>query len=268
MARPQIGTKLGELKRHKLDIFVALDVSLSMKAEDVKPNRLEVAKNEIVNLIDQMKNDRVGLIFFSGTSFVQCPLTCDYNVVKLFLDIVDSDALPQAGTAIDKAIEKTIEAFSNTEPKYKIMLIFSDGENHSNLIESANAAAEAGIRIYTVGIGKPQGAPIPLYNNSGDLVGYKKNLLNHPVLSRLEEKVLREIARVTNGRYYSISSASKQLYDDISKLGDWELEKQQFTQYEDRSHYFIVIALILVSTELILSERVKGSTRQRNALPL
>lgn len=261
IARPQIGTKVEKVKRHGLDIFIALDTSLSMKAEDVKPNRLERATNAIMNFIGQMEGDRVGLILFSGTSFVQCPLTLDYDAIELFLDVVDSDTIPQAGTAIGKAINQAVEAFSNTEPKYKVMVIFSDGENHEKgLIESvrsaaaASSTAEAGIRIYTVGVGKTEGTPIPLYNRDGKFIGYKKDQFNQPVLSRLEEDTLRKIAKITNGRYYLVSSARKQLYSDISELESRELEERQFTQYEEKFHYFITIALILLIAELMLSD--------------
>lgn len=262
IARPQIGTKVEKVKRKGLDIFIALDTSLSMKAEDVSPNRLGRAKKEVLDFVEQIEGDQIGLILFSEISFVHCPLTLDYNAVRLFLDIVDSDIIPRAGTAISKSIETTIEAFSNIQPKYKIMIIFSDGENHAEgLIESARNAAEEGIKIYTVGIGKKEGTPIPLYNLDGEFIGYKKDQFSQPVLSRLKDDTLREISRITNGRYYSTSFyTAKRLYSDISALQEKELNERQFTQYAEKFHYFIAISLILLVGELILSDRRKNGS--------
>jgi len=165
LARPQIGTKLQEVKREGVDIIIALDVSQSMLAEDVKPNRLEKARHEISGFIDRLEGDRVGLIAFAGEAFVQCPLTLDYGAAKIFLDILDTNLIPEPGTAIGEAIFKAIGTFEQRERKHKVLVLITDGEDHdSEPLKAAEEARREGIVIYTVGIGSGKGVPIPLYD--------------------------------------------------------------------------------------------------------
>ncbi len=255
LARPQFGVQMAPAKRRGLDIIIALDTSLSMQAEDIKPNRFEKAKHEIKTLIDKLENDRVGIIAFAGTSFVQCPLTTDYGAVRMLMDILATDIIPHPGTAIGDAIRRAIKTFRNKEYKYKVLILVTDGEEHdSDSISAARIAAQAGIKIYALGVGIPrQGTPIPLYDN-GRLIGYKSDAAGEPVLTKLNETILRRIAGLTGGQYYLASVKEQEidkLYKNISSLERRELEQRQFTQYAEGFQFFVVIALILLVAEAL-----------------
>jgi len=188
LANPQIGKKLEEFTREGLDIMVAIDVSTSMLAEDIKPNRLEKAKHEVGKLIDILQGDRIGLIAFSGIAHVQCPLTLDYSAAKLFLNIMDTDLIPQPGTAIGDAVRKSISAFNSEERKHKVLILITDGEDHeSKPLEAAKEAEQEGVIIYTVGIGSTQGVPIPVYNRSGSQTGFKKDRQGNIVTTKTKQ---------------------------------------------------------------------------------
>jgi Ca-activated chloride channel family protein len=259
LARPQFGTKLTMLKRKGVDIIIALDTSLSMLAEDMKPNRLEKAKREVAGLIDRMKGDRVGLVAFAGASFVQCPLTLDHSAAKMFLDIIDINLIPRPGTAIGDAIRTSVNAFEQTERKFKVLVLITDGEDHeSNPVESARLASKEGIRIYTIGIGSIQGEPIPLRDEKGKVMEFKKNRENEVVVSRLDEITLQKIALETGGKYYHATPGEMELdkiYDEISRMEKKELEGKLLTQYEDRYQYFLIFSLIFLTLEFFISER-------------
>ena len=259
LARPQLGTKLALMKREGVDIVIAIDVSFSMMAEDIKPNRLEKAKQEVNGLISRMRGDRVGLVAFAGVPFVQCPLTLDYSAAKLFLDIIDVNLIPQPGTAIGDAIRTSIEAFNQKERKYKVLILLTDGEDHdSDPLGAAEEAAKEGIRIYTIGIGSVQGEPIPLKNNQGLVTGFRKDKEGSVVVSRLDEVTLQKIALTTGGKYYHATSGEMELdkiYDEISKMEKKELEGRLLTQYEDRYQYFLLLSVIFLTIEFLLSER-------------
>lgn len=258
LARPQFGTKLTMLKRKGVDIIIALDTSLSMLAEDMKPNRLEKAKREVAGLIDRMRGDRVGLVAFAGASFVQCPLTLDHSAAKMFLEIIDTDLIPRPGTAIGDAILKSIRAFEQTERKFKVLVLITDGEDHqSNPVEAAQVASKEGIRIYTIGIGSVQGEPIPLRDRKGRMVGFKK-YKDEVVVSKLDEMALQKIALETGGKYYHATAGEMELdkiYDEISRMEKKELEGKLLTQYEDRYQYFLIFSLIFLTIEFFISER-------------
>lgn len=259
LARPQLGTKLTLMKREGVDIVIAMDVSLSMMAEDIKPNRLEKAKQEVNGLISRMRGDRVGLVAFAGVAFVQCPLTLDYSAAKLFLDIIDVDLIPQPGTAIGDAIRASIKAFNQKERKYKVLILLTDGEDHdSDPQGAAEEASKEGIRIYTIGIGSVVGEPIPLKDKQGQVTGFKKDQEGSVVVSRLDEATLQKIALTTGGKYYHATSGEMELdkiYDEISKMEKKELEGKLLTQYEDRYQYFLFISVVLLTVEFLLSER-------------
>lgn len=259
LSRPQLGTKLRTMKREGQDIIIALDVSLSMQAEDIKPNRLEKAKHEISSLIDRFQGDRVALVAFSGRAFVQCPLTLDYGACKMFLDFVSTDLIPVPGTAISEAIQKSIESFVEKERKHKILVLITDGEDHEkDPVEVAKEAAKEGIVIYTVGIGSVQGVPIPLYDERGVQKGFKKDRSGEVVMTKLDELTLEKIALETGGKYYRASPGEAELdkiYEDISQMEKKNLASQQFAQYEDRFQYLVGIGLFFLFLEVLLSER-------------
>ena len=222
LARPQYGTHMVMLKREGQDIMIVIDVSKSMLAEDMKPSRLGKAKEEVRGLLSRLKGDRVGLVAFAGTAFIQCPLTLDYSAAQMFLDVIDVDLIPEPGTDIGSAIQKATSAFNKQERKNKVMIIITDGEDFGGDIKSAVREAKLdGVKIYTIGIGKPEGEPIPIRNDRGDMIGYKKDENGELVLTRLDEQGLQEIAAETDGRYYHASAgeiALDQIYEDISAL--------------------------------------------------
>lgn len=261
LARPQIGTKLEEVKREGVDIIIALDVSLSMTAEDIKPNRLEKAKHEISSFIDLLKGDRVGLIAFAGIPFVQCPLTLDYSAARLFLDIMDEKTIPQPGTAISQAIMKAVETFEQRERKHKVLVLITDGEDHEGEpLKAAEAAEKEGVVIYTVGVGSVKGVPIPMFDERGRSTGFKKNRDDEVVTSKLDEITLEKIALQTNGKYFRASGGEDELrkiYDDIFKMEKKELASVQFSQYEDRFQYILIFAILFIVIEIFVSERRK-----------
>jgi len=259
LARPQIGTRLTMTKRHGVDILIAIDTSLSMLAEDIKPNRLEKAKLEITSLIDKLKGDRVGILTFAGNSFVQCPLTLDYNAAKMFLSIVEVGMMPRPGTAIGDAIRRARESFIKKERKHKILILLTDGEDHDTKpVEAAKVAKKEGVIIYTIGIGTKKGEPIPLLDEKDNVTGYKKDKKGAVVMSKVDEAVLQRIAIVTDGKYYRATSSEFELdkiYDEIQKMEKKELSNRLFTQYEDRFQYFLGIALILLCVEFAIGDR-------------
>ena len=261
LADPQIGTRLEEIRRSGVDIFIALDVSKSMLAEDIPPNRLEKAKHEISALIDQLEGDRIGLICFAGIAFVQCPLTLDYNAARLFLNDIDTQIIPQPGTAIGSAISLARQSFVSQEMKYKVLILITDGEDHEgNPVEMAKEATKDGIIIYTIGIGSQQGAPIPEYDSYSNRVGYKKDRSGQVVTSKMDVLTLEKIAFETGGKYYISSSGESELekiYQEISRMEEKELSSRQFTQFEDRFQIFLITGLIILLIETLVSERRK-----------
>ena len=260
-ARPQFGERLQIMKRRGIDLMIALDTSLSMLAEDMKPNRLERAKHEIAHLISKLRGDRVGLLAFAGDSFVQCPLTTDYGAAKMFLEAMGTDMIPEPGTAIGKAIEKALDAFVKQERKHKVLLLLTDGEDHvSDPIGAAKMAAEEGVRIYPIGLGTRKGEPIPIRDSFGNVEEYKRDRKGEVVMTKLDEATLQKVALLTDGKYYRSTMGEAELdkiYEDISKLEKKEFEAKEFTQYEDRFQYFLIFAIFLLSTEAILTDRRK-----------
>ncbi len=259
LADPQIGTRLIQVKRKGVDIFVALDVSKSMLAEDVAPNRLEKAKHEVATFIDQLEGDRIGLICFAGIAFVQCPLTLDYTAAKLFLSSIDTDVIPQPGTAIASAIRTAMKSFVTKEYKHKVLILITDGEDHEgDPVKAAKEAAKEGIVIYTIGIGSPQGAPIPEYDQYGNRIGYKKDRQGQIVTTKLDVLTLEKIAFETGGKYYISSTGESELdkiYQEISSMEKKELATRKFSQFEDRFQIFLFLGLILLVLESVLGER-------------
>src|SRR5713101_6930020 len=201
LADPQVGTKLEEVKREGVDVFIALDVSSSMKAEDIKPNRLESAKREISLLLDKLQNDRIGLIVFAGDSYLQLPLTTDYGAARLFLGAIDVDVVPIPGTAIGSAIRLAMKSFVEGEKKHKVIIVITDGENHEDdAIAAGREAATEGAIVHTIGLGSPLGAPIPIYQNNVQ-TGFKKDTDGNIVMTKLDETALQQVAEAGGGKY-------------------------------------------------------------------
>jgi Ca-activated chloride channel family protein len=258
LANPQIGTRLQEVKQEGVDIFIALDLSLSMKAEDIKPNRLEKAKLEIRNLIEKLGGDRIGLVVFAGDAYTQFPLTTDYSAANLFLDVLDVDAIALPGTAIGTAIERATESFDYKEQTSKVIVIITDGENtEGEVFDAAEAAAAKGILLYTVGMGSPTGAPIPVYNASGRQTDFKRDRMGNVVVSKLDEASLEKIALLGKGKYFRGTTSQDELdaiYRDVNALQKREFGVKQFTDFEDRFQFFLAPVLVLLILELLLSE--------------
>ncbi len=258
LANPRIGTRLEDVKQEGVDIFIALDVSLSMKSEDIKPNRLEKAKFEIRNLIGRLAGDRIGLIVFAGEAFTQFPLTTDYSAANMFLDIVDVDAVPVPGTDIGSAIERSVESFDFEETTTKVLIIITDGENtEGEVFDAAEEAAKKGVLIYTIGLGSPTGSPIPVYNAGGQQVDFKRDRAGAVVISKLDEASLEKLASIGGGKYFRGTNAQDELdeiYKNINALQKKEFGVKQFTDYEDRFQFFLVPAILLLLLEVLMTE--------------
>jgi len=257
LVNPQIGSKLEEMKREGSDIVICLDVSNSMKAEDFKPNRLEKAKQAIEKLIDKLNNDRVGIIVFAGEAYVQLPITTDYAAAKLFLENVDCDAVPMQGTVISSAIELAEKSFGTEEGKNKAIIIISDGESHDDdAVTAARESGEKNIYVHTIGIGSPDGVPIPVYKNKVQ-IGFKKDKDGNTVVTKLNESALQEIAAAGNGVYIRATQAEiglLALQERINKMEKKTFDAKVYTDYEDRFQFFIAVALFFLLIESLLTE--------------
>ena len=259
LANPEVGTRIEDVKEEGVDIFIALDVSLSMKAEDVKPNRLAKAKFEITSLLNKLGGDRIGLIVFSGESYVQFPLTTDYSAASIFLDAVDVESVPEPGTAIGSAVAQAMKSFDWNEATKKVLVIITDGENNEgDAVTQAEDAAEKGILIYTIGMGSPDGAPIPIYDANGKQVDFKRDREGNIVLTKLDETTLEKIATIGKGKYYRATNSLDELdaiYKEINALEKQQFGAKQFTDFEDQFQYFIAVALVLLVIEVITSDK-------------
>ncbi len=267
IVNPQSGTKLEEVKRKGADIMICLDVSNSMKAEDLQPNRLEKAKQSISKLVDKLEGDRIGIIVFGGEAYVQLPITTDYAASKLFLESINTDMIPTQGTAIGAAINLAVESFGKDEGKNKAILIITDGENHEDdAVKAAEAAAEKGITINTIGMGSVDGAPIPIYKNNVR-EGFRKDKNGNTIMTKLNEQTLKEIATAGNGIFIRATNSDSGLnyvMDAINKLEKKEFESKMYSDYEDRFQWFIAAAFILLLIETFLTERKSKLYEQLN----
>lgn len=258
IARPQFGSKLREIKREGVEIIIALDVSNSMMAEDIKPNRLERAKQAISKLVDQLVNDKIGLIVFAGDAYIQMPITTDYVSAKMFLSSINPDIVPIQGTAIGKAIELGTRSFTPLAESSKALIVITDGENHEDdAVQAAQLATEKGVKVHTIGIGLPEGAPIPVYNPEGQKV-YRKDRDGNIVVSKLNEKILQQIAAAGNGVYIRSTDSRiglNTVFDEINKMEKQEMEVRIYSDYDERFQYIFGLALILLLTDLFILER-------------
>jgi len=258
LLRPRWGFHWEEIKRKGVDIIVAIDVSESMLAEDIQPDRLERAKREITDLVGMLRGDRVGLIAFAGAAFLECPLTLDYGSFRIFLDYLDTELIPVPGTAIGEAIQTAIRSFSTERRTSKALILITDGEDHPGQAEkAAEAAKEKGIRIFTIGIGSEEGAPIPLPGGKGD---FKKDRKGQVVLSKLQETALQKIALTTGGSYVRSVSGDmdlKKIYEEEirGKMEAGELKSTKKRRWEERFQWFLFGSILLLALESILPDR-------------
>ncbi len=257
LANLQNGSKMEEVKREGIDLYVAVDVSNSMNAQDIVPSRLDRSKQAINTLIGNLQGDRLGVIVFADKAFVQLPITTDYAAAKMFLSSVNTGSVASQGTAIGEAINLAVKSFSEDD-RSKAIIIISDGEDHENdaALEAAKEAAKKGIRIYTIGMGLPDGAPIPEYNQYGRMMGYKKDRQGNTIVTRLDEQMLTRIADAGGGMYVRASNSNvglEKIYDDISKMDKTEIETKVFTDYEDHFQWFVGAAILLLLLEIFMS---------------
>ena len=267
LVNPKIGTKLETVKREGVDVVFALDVSKSMLAEDIAPNRLEKSKQLVSQIINSLAGDRVGIIGYAGSSFPQVPITTDFSSAKLFLAGMNTDMVSSQGTAINEAIQMAETYYDDEEQTNRVLFIISDGEDHEgNISGIAAAAAEKGIRIFTIGVGTVQGGPIPIKRN-GVLQYYKRDENNEEVITRLGEETLKTIASEANGEYID-GSNTKEVIDNVTAILNGmdkkEFEAKQFTDFKDQFQWFLGGALFLLIFDVLLLERKTAWLKKLN----
>jgi Ca-activated chloride channel family protein len=253
LSRPQIGAKLKEHETKGAEIMIVLDVSNSMLAEDYSPNRLERAKLAISRLVDKLREDRIGLIVFAGNSFVQLPITTDYVSAKMFLNSISTESVPVQGTAIGEAINTAIRSFSAQSEKSRAVIVITDGENHEDdPVAAAKQAGEMGVRVFAIGVGSPEGKPIPM---DGELLKDKEGNI---VVTRLDEKVLQEVAEAGNGVYVRAGNSEfglNPIIDEIRKMEDEKYSSVVFEEFDEQFMYFLGIALVFFVIEMLIGDR-------------
>ena len=253
LSRPQIGAKLKEYKARGAEIMIALDVSNSMLAQDYSPNRLERAKLAISRITDKLQDDRIGLIIFAGSSFVQLPITSDYVSAKMFLSNISTQSVPIQGTAIGDAINTAVRSFSSQSEQSRAIIVITDGENHEDdAVAAATQAAEVGVKVYTIGVGSQEGQPIPM---DGGLLKDKEGNI---VVTRLDEETLKEIASAGGGAYVHAGNDEfglTPIIADIQKMQQEEFNSVMFEEYDEQFMYFLGVALALLVLEMLIGER-------------
>jgi len=258
MANPMIGTKQAVAKSQGIDVMIALDISNSMRAEDLQPNRLERAKTAISSLLNRMGDNRIGIVVFAGTAFTQLPLTSDYGAAEVFLSDINTGDISRQGTAIGAAIRQAGAAFAKLEGRGKAIIVISDGENHEGDAEAAALkAAENGIIVNTIGLGSPEGAPIPEYED-GAQVGLKKDRDGNTVMTKLNENMLQRIAAAGKGVYVRGNNNDvglEAVMSELDKLQKAELNEVRYTEYESLYPLFALFALALLFIETLIGDR-------------
>ena len=253
LSRPQIGAKLKEYKARGAEIMIALDVSNSMLAQDYSPNRLERAKLAISRITDKLQDDRIGLIIFAGSSFVQLPITSDYVSAKMFLSNISTQSVPIQGTAIGDAINTAVRSFSSQSEQSRAIIVITDGENHEDdAVAATTQAAEVGVKVYTIGVGSQEGQPIPM---DGGLLKDKEGNI---VVTRLDEETLKEIASAGGGAYVHAGNDEfglTPIIADIQKMQQEEFNSVMFEEYDEQFMYFLGVALALLVLEMLIGER-------------
>ncbi|GAA4311802.1 VWA domain-containing protein [Mucilaginibacter gynuensis] len=257
-ADPQIGSKMEEVKRKGADLMILLDVSNSMLSEDLSPNRLENAKRAIAQLIDNLHDDRIGIIVFAGQAYVQLPITTDYSAAKLFLSTINTNMVPTQGTAIGAAIDLGMRSFDFKNGTGKAMIVITDGENHEDdAVIAAKKAIDKDVSVHVIGVGSEKGAPIPIVQN-GRQVGFHTDSAGKTVMSKLDENMCKEIAAAGSGSYVRASNANSGfniVMDQIGKIQRKTYDSKSFKDFEDRFQFFLGFAFILLMVEFFISNR-------------
>jgi Ca-activated chloride channel family protein len=257
LARPQFGSKIEEVKKEGVEVIIALDVSNSMLAADIQPDRLTRAKQAISRLVDNLENDKIGLIVFAGDAYTQIPITTDYVSAKMFLTTISPEMVPKQGTAIGAAINLGLRSFTPGEGKSKAMIIITDGENHEDdPVLAAGEASKQGVVIHTIGIGSTEGVPVPVI--SGGKRDYLKDSDGHIVITKLDEEILKKIAISTGGNYVRASNSNiglDEIFSSIRKMKKEELASTMYTEYNDQFQIFTVICLFFLFFDFIIMDR-------------
>jgi Ca-activated chloride channel family protein len=257
LARPKWGEKLQLYKGKGIDVVIALDASKSMLAPDIKPNRLSRAKTEIASLLDNLSTDRVGITAFAGECYVMCPLTADIDAAKLFLDIISPEVVPVPGTNLEEAILVSNSLFNPDEETGKALIIFTDGDNLTGdpmpAVEKIN---DAGVKLFTIGVGTVEGSPIPETDKQGNFIAYKKDQDDKIVMSRLAERLLIIMTKTTDGRYFRTEGLYvDKLVDELDKIKKKEVGGGEFVDYEERYQYFLLPAFVFLILGIFLNDR-------------
>ncbi|WP_025743693.1 VWA domain-containing protein [Aquimarina pacifica] len=267
LVNPKVGTKLETVKREGVDVVFAIDVSKSMLAEDIAPNRLEKSKQLVTQIINNLASDRIGIIAYAASAFPQLPITTDYASGKMFLQSMNTDMLSSQGTAIHEAIELAKTYYNDEEQTNRVLFIISDGEDHEgNVGTIAEEASKEGIRIFTIGVGSEKGAPIPIKRN-GIVQSYKKNSQGGTVVTKLNKATLQEIANEANGVYID-GKNTKSVVDEVTTvlqgMNKKEFEAKQFADFKDRFQWFLVAGLLLLLLDVFLLERKTSWVKKLN----
>lgn len=266
-ARPRYGIRTEETRRQGLELVVALDISNSMLAQDIKPSRLQAAKMAIAQLLSRLADDRVSLIVFAGDAFTQLPMTSDYGAARMFIDAVSPSLIANQGTDISTALTRSLGSFSASEARNKAIIVISDGEDHEqNAIELAKEAGERGIRIFTLGMGLPEGAPIPLEGRPNE---YHRDRQGNTVITRLNEGMLQQLASAGGGTYIRANNSRvglSELFDQLEKMEQGEVVGKVFAEYEEQFAFLAALALALLAAETLLAERASDFWRRHNPL--
>ncbi|MDE5759864.1 MAG: VWA domain-containing protein [Bacteroides sp.] len=255
LARPQFGSKLETVKRQGVEVMIALDISNSMLAQDVQPSRLQKAKRLVAQLVDKMQNDKVGMIVFAGDAFTQLPITSDYISAKMFLESIDPSLISKQGTAIGAAINLSVRSFTPQEGVGRTVIVITDGENHEGgATEAAKAASEKGIQVNVLGVGMPEGAPIPLEGTND----YRRDRDGNVIVTRLNEQMCQEIAQAGNGIYVRVDNtngAQKAINQELNKMEKADVETQVYTEFNEQFQAIAWIILLLLLAEMLILER-------------
>lgn len=256
VAGPQFGSKLQQIKKQGVELMIVLDVSNSMMAQDIKPSRLDKAKMAIARMVEKLSNDKVGLIVFAGDAYVQLPITTDYSSAKLFLSNISTDIMPVQGTAIGSAIDLAVKSFTPETETSKAVIVITDGENHQDdALLATKRAREKGITVHTIGMGLEQGGPIPIKGAAGQ---FMKDGQGNVVVSRLDEQMLKEIAKAGEGLYVRASNTNvglEQLLDEINQMEKSLLEERVYADYAEKYQYFLLVGLFFIFVEFMILGR-------------